>query len=219
MMLIGYCLLDRDGPTGGLAAPETAPYAPPDRASVTPQEGPAEAASSGIEALAALGCERVFSDTDDARRPERPGLRAALEFLRAGDVLLVPALRHLGRDVESVVLLVERLRLAKVSIRLGAAPDDGRLAPSEALARVCRELAELIEPDQPAPAGLAGPARRRGRPQALSPKDIAKARRMLAGGGFTVPDVARMLGVSAATVYRYFPRRSPKQAPPEDVTP
>ena len=217
-MLIGYCLLGRDGPTEGLAAPEATPYAPSDRASGAPQ-GPAEAAGSEMHALAALGCERVFSDTDDARRPERPGLRAALELLQAGDALLVPALRHLGRDVESVVLLIDRLRLANVSIRLGAAPDDGRLAPSEALALVCRELAELIEPDQPTPAGLARPARRRGRPQALSPKDIAKARRMLAAGGFTVPDVARILGVSAATVYRYFPRRSQKQAPPEDAGP
>lgn len=217
-MLIGYCLLGRDGPTGGLAAPEATPYAPSDRASGAPQ-GPADAAGSEMHALAVLGCERVFSDTDDTRHPERPGLRAALEFLQAGDVLLVPALRHLGRDVESVVLLVDRLRLANVSVRLGAVPEDGRLAPSEALALVCRELAELIEPDQPAPAGLTGPARRRGRPQALSPKDIAKARRMLAGGGFTVPDVARILGVSAATVYRYFPRRSQKQAPPEDAAP
>ncbi|MDF2622179.1 MAG: Resolvase helix-turn-helix domain protein [Xanthobacteraceae bacterium] len=217
-MLIGYCLLDLDGPTGGMVVPEAAPFASFDRASVAPQEGPAEVASSGKDALAALGCERVFTDFDDGRA-ERPGLRAALEFLRAGDVLVVPALRHLGRDVESVVLLMERLRLANVSIRLGAAPDDGRLAPSEALALVCRELAVLIEPEQPAPSGLTGPPRRRGRPQALSPKDVAKARRMLAGGGFTVPDVARTLGVSAATVYRYFPRRSQKQAPPEDVTP
>lgn len=218
MMLIGYCLLDRKGPTEGLAAPETASYAPFESASVAPQERPAEVASSGKDALAALGCERVFTDLDDGR-PERPGLRAALEFLRAGDVLMVPALCHLGRDVESVVLLVDRLRLAKVSIRLSAAPDDGRLAPGEAIALVCRELAELIEPEPHVPTGLATPARRRGRPQALSPKDIAKARRMLAGGGFTVPDVARTLGVSAATVYRYFPRRSPKRAPPEDVTP
>ncbi len=165
-------------------------------------------------ALRALGCEQVFSDIDDDRRIDRPGLRAALDFVRIGDVLAVPALNHLGADVESVVRIVASLSKRGVTIQLGQMPMDMMIPSGEALAFACRALAQLSEPPSMPTTANGGP-RRRGRPQSLSNKDIAKAHRLLASGS-PVPDVARALGVSPATVYRIFPRRPPKSEHPDD---
>ncbi|MPT27066.1 MAG: recombinase family protein [Achromobacter sp.] len=117
-------------------------------------------------ALRALGCEHVFSDIDDDRRIDRPGLRSALEFARVGDVLVVPALNHLGVDVEAVVRIVASLSRKGVTIQLGHMPMDMMIPTGEALAFACRALAQLSEP-APVPATTSGGPRRRGRPGVL----------------------------------------------------
>lgn len=163
--------------------------------------------------LEALGCEKVFTDYE-TRRGERPNFRIALDFLRPGDVLVVPAMRHLGVDIEMIVLQVERLRRAGVSVRVGElfVPETPN---GDAFSALCREFARLVEP--PSESESTMPTRQRGRPQALSAKDLAKARRLLAESTITVSDVARALGVSPTTVYRYFPRRAPKPILPRDA--
>lgn len=129
-----------------------------------PRPEPPEAA-----ALRALGCEHVFTDIDDDRRIDRPGLRAALDFARLGDVLTVPALGHLGANVETVVRIVASLSQKGVTIRLGGMPMDMMIPTGEALAFACRALEQLTEPG-PAPAAPSSGPRRRGRPQSLSNK-------------------------------------------------
>lgn len=209
MMLIGYCLVESEGGFPPRPVTESTLLARRDALPPTAGSEPSEAA-----ALRALGCEHVFSDIDDDRRIDRPGLRAALDFARVGDVLVVPALNHLGVDVETVVRIVASLSRKGVTIQLGHMPMDMMIPTGEALAFACRALAQLSEP-APTPATTSGGPRRRGRPQSLSNKDIAKAHRLLASGN-AVPDVARALGVSPATVYRIFPRRPPKAGHADD---
>lgn len=208
-MLIGYCLVESEGGVTSRSVAESTLLARRDALPPTAGSEPSEAA-----ALRALGCEHVFSDIDDDRRIDRPGLRAALDFARVGDVLVVPALNHLGVDVEAVVRIVASLSRKGVTIQLGHMPMDMMIPTGEALAFACRALAQLSEP-APTPATTSGGPRRRGRPQSLSNKDIAKAHRLLASGN-AVPDVARALGVSPATVYRIFPRRPPKAGHADD---
>lgn len=204
-MLIGYTVLGRDGSVPSHAYGDTGPGG---------RDG-AQGGAEEVTALEALGCEKVFTDSE-TRRGERPNFRAALDFLRPGDVLVVPALRHLGTDIESIVLLVERLRRSTVLVRVGdlILPET---PAGDAFSVICREFARLVELPVEAEAAASGAARRRGRPQALSAKDLAKARRLLAESTMTVSDVARALGVSPATVYRYFPRRAPKPMLPGDA--
>ena len=41
------------------------------------------------DALALIGCERVYDDVCSGRAPDRPGLSRALDVARAGDALVV----------------------------------------------------------------------------------------------------------------------------------
>ena len=50
------------------------------------------------DALKASGCEKVFQDVVSGGNFERDGLKAALVFLREGDVLVVWKLDRLGRS-------------------------------------------------------------------------------------------------------------------------
>lgn len=41
------------------------------------------------DALQQAGCERIYTDTASSTQTDRPGLTRTLEFLRAGDTLVV----------------------------------------------------------------------------------------------------------------------------------
>lgn len=61
------------------------------------------------DALAAAGCERLFTDTTSGAKAERPGLAEALAFVRRGDVLAVWRLDRLGRSLPELVKVVGEL--------------------------------------------------------------------------------------------------------------
>lgn len=65
-----------------------------------------------LDALAAAGCGKVFEDRASGARADRPGLQAALEYVRDGEVLVVWKLDRLGRSLphlmETVTALSER---------------------------------------------------------------------------------------------------------------
>lgn len=163
------------------------------------------AAADGAETLRSIGCEKIFSE-EEGKQKSRAALKAAVEFLRPDDVLVVTELAQLGQDIESVVLTIDRLRSAGVHLRVGNQSFLAGTPEGDAFLFTCQELAKLVH--EPEAMGKLSAMRRRGRPHALSAKDLARARRLLSEEAMTVADVARALGVSAATLYRYFPRRA-----------
>ncbi len=52
-----------------------------------------------LDALKQMGCEQIFDDEMSGAKAERPGLRAALKFIRSGDTLVVWRLDQLGRSL------------------------------------------------------------------------------------------------------------------------
>lgn len=161
------------------------------------------------EALAKAGCQKVFEDKVSGTRAARPGLAKALEMLREGDTLVVWKLDRLGRSVKQLVDLVGHLHKQGVQFKsLTDAIDTG--TPSgrfffhvmASLAEMEREL--TVERTR---AGLEV-ARRLGRKGGRKPKmtgsKIEAAKKLLASG---VPpkDVAKNLGVSVPTLYRWVP--------------
>lgn len=61
------------------------------------------------DALTKAGCERSFSDVASGAKDDRPGLRAALGYLRPGDILVVWKLDRLGRSLKHLLEAVNAL--------------------------------------------------------------------------------------------------------------
>jgi DNA invertase Pin-like site-specific DNA recombinase len=160
-------------------------------------------------ALTQVGCEKVFEDKLSGRRADRPGLIQALETLRTGDTLVVWKLDRLGRSVKQLVDLVGELHKRGVHFKsltdaIDTATPSGRFFfhVMASLAEMEREL--TVERTR---AGLEV-ARQRGRKGGRRPKmtrsKIESAKKLLASG-IPPKDVARNLGVSVPTLYRWVP--------------
>ena len=61
------------------------------------------------DALNAAQCEVIYDDVAGGTNTERPGLKKALEYMRAGDVLIVWKLDRLGRSLTDLVSTINRL--------------------------------------------------------------------------------------------------------------
>ena len=70
-----------------------------------------------LDALAKAGCARRFEDTASGAKADRPGLKAALDFVREGDVLIVWKLDRLGRSLPHLIETVSRLEARGVGFR------------------------------------------------------------------------------------------------------
>ena len=57
----------------------------------------------------AAGCERVFEDHASGATSDRPNLTACLDYLRAGDVLVVLDLDRLGRLASELITFIDAL--------------------------------------------------------------------------------------------------------------
>jgi DNA invertase Pin-like site-specific DNA recombinase len=162
-----------------------------------------------IDALMKAGCKKVFDDKVSGSRAERPGLAKTLEMLREGDTLVVWKLDRLGRSVKNLVDLVGELHKQGVQFKsLTDAIDTG--TPSgrfffhvmASLAEMEREL--TIERTRAGLEVARQLGRKGGRKRQMTDSKIASAKKLLTNG---VPprDVARNLGVSIPTLYRWIP--------------
>lgn len=162
-----------------------------------------------IDALTKAGCKKVFDDKISGSRAERPGLAKALEMLREGDTLTVWKLDRLGRSVKNLVDLVGELHKQGIQFKsLTDAIDTG--TPSgrfffhvmASLAEMEREL--TVERTRAGLEVARQLGRKGGRKRQMTDSKIESAKKLLANG---VPprDVAKNLGVSVPTLYRWIP--------------
>lgn len=162
-----------------------------------------------LDALAKAGCQKVFEDTLSGTRADRPGLGKALEMLREGDTLVVWKLDRLGRSVKQLVELVSDLHKQNVQFKSLTDSIDTGTPSGRFFFHVMASLAEM-ERDLIVERTRAGldVARQLGRKGGRKPKmtdsKIESAKKLLASG---VPpkDVAKNLGVSVPTLYRWLP--------------
>lgn len=158
--------------------------------------------------LVEAGCSRVFVDTASGALSDRPQLAAALAFLRPDDVLCVWRLDRLGRSLKHLVQTVGDLEDQGIGFKSLRESIDTTTPTGRLVFHIFASLAEF-ERDlirERTSAGLAA-ARARGRsggrPPSLSPKKVELARSMHAAGDTTVAEIASVLGVSRATIYRH----------------
>lgn len=159
------------------------------------------------EALTAGGCEKIFEETASGAKVDRLELNKAIEFMRAGDVLVVWRLDRLARSLKQLIETVaelERREIGFVSLNesIDTTTPGGRLIfhVFGALAEFERELIR-----ERTNAGLKSAKERGvklGRRKALEGDALNVAKSLLKSGNMTASQVAEHVGVSRATLYR-----------------
>ena len=159
-------------------------------------------------ALAAAGVTKTFSDTMSGARDDRPGLAALMEYVRAGDTVVVWKLDRLGRNtlhiLETVRILTDRgISLVSVTDGIDSSTPSGRMMIGVlgALAEYERELTK----ERTALKRQASRANgtKFGRPRKVANAEHISTAKRMKGDGHTGKVISKYLGVSRATLYRY----------------
>jgi DNA invertase Pin-like site-specific DNA recombinase len=163
-----------------------------------------------LDALAAAGCRRVFAEKQSGRGTDRPELAACLDFMEAGDTLVVPALDRLSRSLQDLITVVADLRRRGVGFtslheNLDTTTPGGRLVfhVFAALAEFIREL--IIAGVREGLAAARARSRVGGRPTVVTPDLLRAARDMLPNPENSITSIAKLLGVSPGTLYNHIP--------------
>lgn len=162
------------------------------------------------DALKAAGCERIFTEKASGAQHDRPELDAALDYMRAGDSLVVWKLDRLARSLPRLIETVNTLEERKIGFRSLTEAIDTTTAGGMLVFHIFGALAQfergvIRERTRAGLEAARARGRKGGRPPALSTKDLAMARAMLRDEDITVEEVARKLGVGPATLYRHLP--------------
>lgn len=162
------------------------------------------------DALKAAGCDRIFADVASGSRSDRPQLLEALRFARAGDCLVVWRLDRLARSVPHLIQIVGDLQERDVSFVSLTENLDTTTPGGLLLFHVMGAIGqfELALNKERTSAGLAA-ARQRGRvggrPRSMTEQNVVAAKAMLRSNEMTAAEVARQIGVSVSTLYRWIP--------------
>jgi DNA invertase Pin-like site-specific DNA recombinase len=170
----------------------------------------ADDAEPRARTLREAGCARVYADQTPDRQAGQPQLRVCLESLRPTDTLVVASLDQLGRSQRELIARVEEVRGSGAGLRSLREDLDTTASGGEAIFRVFGGLAEFGRTTIAAGTsdGLAAArarGKRLGRPPALTPQQLREVRALLLRPDHTISSIARTLGVSRSTIYKYLP--------------
>ena len=164
------------------------------------------------QALREAGCEKIVEDTASGKQSSRPGLNLVLELLRQGDTLVVWKLDRLGRSVKQLVDLAGDLNAREIQLQsltdaIDTATPAGRFFfhVMASLAQMEREL--IMERTRAGLEAARSLGRKGGRRPKMTPSKVEAAKKLLESG-LPPKDVARILGVSVPTLYRWIPASS-----------
>lgn len=162
------------------------------------------------DALTEAGCGRIFEEKVSTRKADRPGLAAALDYLRPGDTLCVWKLDRLGRSVKDVLTIADDLHECGISVRILTGKLAGSYTPTgegkffftmmAAFAELERDI--IRERTMAGLAAARAQGRAGGRPTVMDPDRLAAARARHANGE-SPTQIAKALGISRASVYRH----------------
>jgi DNA invertase Pin-like site-specific DNA recombinase len=158
------------------------------------------------DALLAVGVDprHLFEDHVSGAKTQRPGLAKALEFVQAGDVLVVWKLDRLGRSLPHLLSIVNELKDKQVAFRSLTEGMDTTTASGEFLFQVFGALAqyERALTQERVVAGLAAAKKRGrvgGRPQAIVGEKL-EAITVALNNGMSKAAVCRNFGVKRTTL-------------------
>jgi DNA invertase Pin-like site-specific DNA recombinase len=163
-----------------------------------------------IDALRDVGCRRIFDEKISSAARDRSQLAAALDFLQLGDTLVVWKMDRLARSLSQLLTIIEGLHRRQCAFRSLTESIDTTTAGGRLIFHVFGALAEFERNiiRERTLAGLEAAKRRGrhgGRPKSLNDASLVAAKAMLADGNLTIAEIARQLGVSEPTLYKYIP--------------
>ncbi len=166
------------------------------------------------DALALAGSGRVYTEKVSTRTAatERPGLTAALDYLRRGDTLVVWKLDRLGRSVKEVLTIADDLHARGIGVKILTGKLSGSYSPAgegkffftmmAAFAELERDI--IHERTMAGLAAAKAQGRTGGRPTVMDADKLAAARARRERGE-SPAKIAKALGVSRASIYRHLP--------------
>ena len=179
---------------------------------------PEQSLDRQVDELGAHGCERTFSETASGKRgATRPQWDACLSHLRAGDTLAVTELSRLGRNVGDLGRLLDDLDdrgvgLKILNLGIDTTTAAGRLIFTIVGAVAAMERDLLIERTHSGLAAARARGRVGGRRRSFTPAQEREAQRLYNTGQVTVDQIARALGSSTSTIYRYLDTAGPVES-------
>jgi DNA invertase Pin-like site-specific DNA recombinase len=186
------------------------------RVSTTKQDLDRQIDALRKEGIAAKG---IYVDKKSGATTNRPGLHAALDQAREGDVIVVHTLDRLGRTVRDTLNLIHDLADRGVGVRNLADPikvdSSNPEDPMSQLAVVMlalfgqMERTYAIERAAHARAVATAKGRRIGRPSVVEPSKLAYAEH-LRNEGHTIAQIVEKTGITRTTLYRHLPPRPPQ---------
>ena len=163
-----------------------------------------------LDALKKAGCEKVYIEKASGAQRDRPELKAAIDYMRAGDTLVVWKLDRLARSIKQLIETIDGLEQRDIGFKSLTETIDTTTSGGRLIFHIFAGLAEFERSiiRERTKAGLAS-ARARGRlggrPKKLSETDIEAAKALLSNPKITVEQAAERLGVAPSTLYRYIP--------------
>jgi len=160
-----------------------------------------------LTALKRAGCKTIFKDEGlSGATTKRPDLTRCLKALEPGDTLTVWNLDRLGRSLRDLITMLDDLRARGVKFRSLTEAIDTETPTGRAMWQMIGVLAELEKSliSERTRAGVKDAQRRGvkfGRKPKLTAKQTVHARKLI-GQNERPADVAALLNVSRATLYR-----------------
>lgn len=157
-----------------------------------------------IAALQAAGCDVVRSEkASGSSREGRSELATLLDFIRAGDTLVVTRIDRLARSLGDLQDIVRALRAKGASLRATEQPIDTSTAAGKAFLDMLGVFAEFetnLRRERQAEGIAKAKAEGiyKGRPASIDPAQVQK----LKVEGVGPAEIARRLGIGRASVYR-----------------
>lgn len=164
------------------------------------------------DALKNAGCEEIYTDIASGSKSQRPGLDKLLEYIRAGDTLVVWKLDRLGRSIQHLIETVSALNKRKVGFKSLQENIDTSSSGGKLIFHMFGALAEF-ERDlirERTDAGLkAARARGRqgGRPSLLDNRQIKRMIEMYEEQKNTVAEICKIYEISRPSFYNYLKRQ------------
>lgn len=158
------------------------------------------------DALQKAGCDKIFADTASGAKAERKGLDEALNYVRAGDTLVVRRLDRLGRSLPHLITTLTALEERGIGFKSLTESIDTTTSGGKLIFHIFGALAEfernlIRERTQAGLSAARARGRKGGRPKALTARQLSIAQDLY-DKRHPIAEICQTFKISKATLYR-----------------